>query len=475
MQELSAVPEALQGEISVSPRVAILAGILVIATYVAWAPFLFPVADDFSPVDWSGLPQTIVHFWLNWGGTWTAVALRWLFAPLVLGGAYWLTPLVCVGIHLGAATIAFRLAAPLEATWGRAVGLAVLWCATYLATMYSSAESIFWATGMLAYEPGNVVALVVSVLALHTPPSSVRSRVSIFLLTPILVGCHYPFALWVLAVLLYRCVQHRWKVQDVGLLLWCIAFVALMLLAPGNFQRHEVAAVERHIGLAKVLFKSSTSFAEFLARELGAVQNWLWLGLAATMFPKESLAVPSSKSARHTLFLSIATCLLPLYAIFLLSSLSGIDPPFARTLNALHYLFLSGLTWIVLPVAVAKVRQLYESWFSSHQLPEMYKRAALLLAISLVLSPNYVRCARDLLASAHEYRQHWDDIIRSVHEARAKGEQRVEVRADPAIRPATVFNRSWLKEAPDEWPNVNYAKYFGVREFVAVPNDTGHR
>lgn len=449
--------------------------LLALCPFLVWSFFIFPVADDLSPVNWttslSGLCDTLLQFRRSLGGAYSAVAFRWLHAPLTLHGLYWLTPSLFMLMHLLGGSLAFRVGFESIDTWPKAVGLSAVWLTAYLGTMYSPAQSVFWATGMLAYEPGNVMALILAALVTRSARSTGWDWLWLLLVIPVAFGCHFPFALWGLCLLGYRAFRPDRRRQDVLLVTYALIFFLVVFLAPGNFNRHSMATESAPPGILAIVFKSGLSFAAFLVREMSFVQNWLWLGLAFLLAWESQDGETHGSIGAMTLVASIGAWLLPLFGIFLLSVASKIDPPFPRTQNALHYLFICGGAFIVVPSIVSVSRGKLEPWLGFFRVPLCVRHLATALLLFSIASPNWVQCVRDLLGSAREYKQYWTAMNEAAAAARAAGKTRLEVPAEPPVRPPTVFTRSWLKADPDDWPNANYAKFFGLREFVGVQQE----
>jgi len=438
-----------------------------------WGVYLFPIGDDLECASWApgwdALYEVPWALWHTWGGCYSAIFFRALYAPLTRQGVFWVTPLVFVALHVigGAIGIWF---------WRRgskltAVFVASIWTLIYFATMPLPAETTFWATGMLVYEPGNVLTLILTALAFNPQPITRGNRLQtalIWIMIPIIVGCHFTFSLWTISMMALRMYERGGKVQDVGLFIWCLVFVGLVFAAPGNFQRYTVRMedVATTVSVGYVVTRSLGSFFEFVTRELSLVQNWLWV-LLGTGLTFRQVSNNHERPTVATLITRMSAVLLPLLGIFVLSAMTREVPPPARTLNALHYLFITGIVFLVIPVVTTllSVEGCFRDWLTEKGVFEKVTGLSLCFAI---VSPNYVRCVRELITAAPEYRQYWYEVEKQVAEAKRKGLQRVEIAADPQRRPITVFHPSFLTPDPQAWPNRHYADYFGIGEVVAI-------
>lgn len=450
-----------------------LVGVGAFLPIVLWGPFLFPIGDDLECAGWprgcAALHNVPWTLWHTWGGCYSAAFFRALYAPLTRQGIFWATPLVFVALHVIGGGVAFWLWR--SGTKLSAIVLATTWGLIYFATMPSPAETTFWTTGMLVYETGNILAFILTVLAFGHPTGSQRNwlrTMLLWVLVPIVVGGHFTFALWAVAMLGLRVYERGSKAGNVALFIWCLVFACLVFAAPGNFQRYTVRMedVAATVTPGYLATRSIGSFFEFLVRELSLVQNWLWIMLGAVLTFHE-VSNDHDRPTLGTLVARVCAILLPLFGIFVLSAMTREVPPPARTLNSVHYLFVMGLVLLVIPVAARLPR--LGGW-ALNWLAEkgMFEKVAGLTLCFAILSPNYVRCVRELITAAPEYRQYWHEVEKQVAEARRKGLQRVEMLADPQRRPVTVFHRSFLGPNPQAWPNKDYAKFLGVAEVVAI-------
>lgn len=437
-----------------------------------WGMFLFPIGDDLEcaswPRGWDAPLRIPVMMWQNWGGCYTAYVLRAAYYPVIKHEMLWFTPVVFLLLHVVGVTIAFLLSKS-GSLW-TAIAVSVIWILSYFGSMPSPAETTFWATGMVVYEPGNVMALLFTVLASHRSEETEKNRmatVAMWVLAPILIGIHFVFALWTLAMLLLRGWEMKWRRSELALLVWSFIFVTLVFLAPGNFQRYSVRMEELTVTTSYVVTRSLGSFLEFLIRELSLVQNWAWLALGTVVFGLRPFKGHSDLRVPVALIMRILAVTLPLFGVFVLSAITREVPPPLRTLNAVHYLLTIGLALVVIPVLIKPPVREEASYctFSNGTISSKILGVSLCLAI---LSPNYVRGVRELLTAAPEYKQYWYEVKNCVAEAKRQGLRRVEIPANPQRRPVTVFHPSFLGPAPSAWPNNHYAKFFEVAEVTAV-------
>ncbi len=322
---------------------------------------------------------------------------------------------------------------------------------------------------MLVYETGNVLALLFTALAFVLPKQAWQTKwqtAFTWILTPLLVGCHFVYAFWALAMVGLKAWAEQEKRVWIVLFLWCLLFAAVVIAAPGNYQRYSVRMSETTVTLAYVLTRSIGSFGEFLVREISLVQNWLWIAFGA-IFLSCHVDCDKNRPTEVKILMRIVAILLPLFGIFVLSAMTREVPPPARTLNAVHYLFVTGIVFLLAPV-VLNIRWV-TTWLAGAvgSTSRFWHVSAITLCFA-ILSPNYVRCVRELITAGAEYREYWDHVERQVAEARERGLHRVEIPADPERRPITVFHPSFLGPDPQAWPNREYAMFFGIPEVVAA-------
>lgn len=442
------------------------------APYILWGIYIFPVADDLSPVKWergtSGVIQTISEFWSTHGGAYSAVLFRWLHWPLTQHGLYWTTPVIFVVIHIAAGTIAFSIALRRQAQIAVAALLSAIWLASYIVAMESPAENVFWVTGMLAYEPGNALTLILTGMTMisisERRPKYVLARI---FLIPAAVGCHFPYALFIPVLLAFETTLVKDRRAAISMLLWSLVFSSVVLGAPGNVARHEKSLSERELDVARVIFKLVFSCGEFLARECALLANWLLIGVFATLRLSGLFGPNSTKMDRSQFVLALSVSLFPVLGIFVLSEISGIDPPYLRTRSALHYLMMSGICFLVIPCIPSSMHNSMVNPFRIRKTSELFLCLIILEWVFVLFSPSYVRCVRDLIASGRRYRQHWVYICQTMERARRMGMEEVTIKGEPDARPVTVFHRSSLTDDATAWPNPNYARFFDVKRVVA--------
>ncbi|MGQ9504974.1 MAG: hypothetical protein ACUVQG_09605 [Thermogutta sp.] len=448
-------------------------GFIAFLPIVFWGIFLFPIGDDLGCANWpwGAIFRVPVMMWQSWSGCYTAYIIRAMYHPVIKHEMLWLTPMVFLLLHFVGGTVVFLLFKP--RSLGTAFTFSVIWILCYFGSMPSPAETTFWATGMVVYEPGNVLALLFTVLAGHPGEEKAKNRMAtaaMWVIAPILIGVHFVFSLWTLAVISLRGYENKWRRCDLALLLWCLLFVAVVFVAPGNFQRYSVRMEGSTVTAGYIVTRSLGSFFEFLIRELSLVQNWAWLALGTVVFGLQRIKGHRDLRLPAAVVIRMLVITLPLFGVFVLSSLTREVPPPLRTLNAVHYLLIVGLTAVVIP-ALVRLRGTEHAIYSTVSDNTVLRG---ILAVSLclaILSPNYVRCVRELLTAAPEYQQYWYEVKNRVADAKRQGQRRVEIPANPQKRPVTVFHPSFLGRDPSAWPNKEYAKFLEVAEVVALETE----
>lgn len=456
-------------------RICVALLLILVLPYLGWGFFIFPVADDFSPVSWtrgaSGLAQTVSHFWFNNGGAYSAVIWRWLHWPLTRNGFYWTTPFLFFFLHVVFGYIAFALVVPKTRRPRLSLILALLWAGHYVIMMESPSENVFWVTGLLAYEPGNVLALLLSAMTfLSVNEGKCKFFWVRLILIPIAIGCHFSYALFVPGLLILETLFTPRNGKTVVLALVSFVFSGVVFLAPGNLARHEKALTIHQVGWHHMCFKSFFSTLEFLGREITSIHTWLLIGVFGMLHAAGLLPQRPSTDKRFLPIVALAVAVFAIAAIFFISEISGIDPPFLRTRNSLRYLTLIAVCFFGLQ---SPRTALFFERISGN--PARILGVLLLVACGgMLVSPTYVRCVRDLMASGVEYKAWWNKFTRQVEAARDRGEAVVVVNGEPDTRPVTVLRRTWLSTEPSDWPNVNYARFFGVEAIIARENKNSH-
>ena len=440
----------------------LLASGLLLAPFLAWSAFVFPTADDLSVVAWReggvGLAETLTSYYLNNGGQVTAVALRWLHSPLTLSGYYRLSPLLAIAMHLLAAYAAGTLLFPNIRRLSRFAG-ALAWTGLYIGSMPSIASSLYWATGMIAYEPGNCTwLLLLSLIAVGGHRSSLRGLLCGIGLVLFATTMHFPFLMAVGATITAAVLTPGRRKSDFVLWIFWASAAAFVLSAPGNFVRQETLSGGSSLNLKEFVVacgRAVFSYWQFVAAESQSLAIWL-IGLLATAF------APLGRKRPVVGWTTLVLMQTAVFGTFVLSAVAGADPPFERTRNALHFLNL-GTAAIVVPKLLTNSKKVSELL----DVLESPRWLFIVLCTVFSLLPNVPRGVRELIGSAKEHRAFWDGVVARADEARrTNGVLLIDDTLAP--KPVTVFHPSHLKSDPEEWPNASYGRYFGVSDVSRV-------
>jgi hypothetical protein len=445
---------------------------IVLLTYLALALFATPAADDYCYAVRARvlgfLPAQAVLY-QKWSGRYTGTLLLSALGvtdmeriyPLVADAALVLTCLAMLA--LVAVVAAERLGL------GRTLLAAGVLTALYLAGLPDVAQAIYWASGSLTYQAGNVgltfLAAVLIYRERHAHHWALRSALWIAgaALVMLVQGTNdltmllTTFVLGAGALCAFR--ARRGSVGFwTGLLVVALVAGVVSGLAPGNFARAAAEATGPRLRpqplLAAVLFLPWTVLrAAYWLSSLG-----LW---AATMLWLDT-GLPSARARlyRHGRFdrryLLVPAAALGAYlALSFLGFLVNRHPLPERAESVLWLFFL--LAWF--PSAT-----ILTHWLAGDGLARYAGRlrvpALLLLAVSLLGAPNNFEAFKDAYRGYRYYREMAErrEVIRA---AKASGQADVVV---PSLsRPPRSLMATEVTTDPHNHRNACLAEYYGLR------------
>ena len=458
---------------------------------LAW--YSHPSSDDFllaNGLHEHGLLEYQRYMYLNWTGRYSSVLLWSLFNPVAYEGwrlSYKLLPFVFLLAALGSFYALLRgllrSSVPVRGLWlGSGVLLLLL-----LFQLPSTAEGIYWVTGIYNYLlPGLFALLLLVLLARYasapTQPARQRWLLAAMLLTVFVIGANEVLALPLLVALGCFTMLRAWQQKRLPLgysLLTLVAAVAcaVSFLAPGNYIR--MANEPQHFGIAKAAVLAAAAAAYCVINWLG---NGVLLAVTLLLAPLSArLAqrpeLPLNQLARNPLLISAFLFGLLVIGFFPSFWATGMPIPL-RARNMLYLFFLVG--WFL--QAHAWIRYLLrQGWWPQQPLPayvSVLLGAWLLLAF--ITDHNLRLRGPEQLANSNNsvlaYRE-WLGGAAARYDAQLTARYQ-QLQAAPPNTICTVsalheppFSLSFLDlsaENPQDWTNQEYAKFFRKKEIRAV-------
>lgn len=222
--------------------------VLTIAPAIYISQYANPAADDFTysyRARTDGIVKTITDEYFGWNGRYSTDLLVTL-NPIVKDSfsGYKIAPVVIVLLILLATYFFIR---SINFKRGPALLLSLLFTSLFLNLMPDISEGIFWYTGAVCYQAGNLLALVhLGLYFLYQSGRMVISRIFHLLLLIgslfFVIGFNevltaYVILFYVLLFFLHK--ENRPKIISV-LLICTFIFSALMFLSPGNSERESL-------------------------------------------------------------------------------------------------------------------------------------------------------------------------------------------------------------------------------------------
>ncbi|QNH62252.1 DUF6056 family protein [Hymenobacter sediminicola] len=467
--------------------------ILALLPFFALAWYSHPSSDDFLLANGlrdHGLLGYQRYMYLNWTGRYSSVLLWSLFNPVAYGGwelTYRLLPL----FFLLAALVTFysmlrgllRSFVSVRALWLSSATLLLL----LLFQLPSTAEGIYWVTGMYNYLlPALFALLLLVILARYasTLEQAAKRRwlLAAVLVTVFVIGANEVLALPLLVALSCFTILRAWQQKRLPLgysLLTIVAAVAcaVSFLAPGNYIR--MASEPQHFGVAKAAVLAAAAAGYCVINWLG---NGVLLAVTLLLAPlsaklAQQPELPLNQLTRNPLLITALLFGLLIVGFFPSFWATGMPIPL-RARNMLYLFFLVG--WFL--QAHAWIRYLlHQGWWPQQPLPayvSVLLGAWLLLAFvtdhnlrlrgpeQLANSNNSVLAYRDWLGgSAARYDAQLTARYRQLQAAPVNTICTVSALQEP---PLSLSFLDLSAENPQDWTNQEYAKFFRKKEIRAV-------
>ena len=450
-------------------KIVVPSAVLALLPFLLWSFFVFPLNDDLTPAkwnaSWTGFCRNMATWYTENGGLYTSAWLRYIHGVYTHMKGYWMIPLcVLLGHWLVAFWAGMRIFRS-RVPWWRIGGYALLWPAFYVCTMPSTSETLYWATGAICYEPGNLlfaslVIMTAGVVLGEKYRLRIGSSVIAHGIVILLCGTHYVHIFNCLAYCFFLCLissirarQVQWGLLSLFVTACLCSLVALA--APGNFARQMVIVGGNTVAPLRAFGIAGFSCLLFVAKLITSLPIIIFLGMVCHFAVMDR---PRSRFEVLTEWVSAFGWFVALYGVFALSALAKIEPPEMRTQNSLYFDFLFLLVWLLclLPRRVWTRIRVGDG-----------RRWACAVALVLFLTPNWITATRELGGSAVQYRKQWENRCRIVAEAKAEGRMNVEI-PTLAIRPHTACYADFLGADTNYWANTAAARYFGVSSVRAV-------
>lgn len=437
-------------------RFLLLAGSAVLLVLACLSIHTHPMADDWSYAHQGrtrALGPWLMSEYLNWNGRYFSN----LFVgkgPLVFGpGALWLyraVPIVLMGLTvLAMRSVALTVTSADHSSWS----VGILLTALFFHGMPDIADGLYWYTGAVTYQVGNVLLLFL--LARLTSRKCTVVNVLLILAT---AGCSEVHMLLTLLMVVSATVldlSHRNAVSSAirTEIVVAAACACVVVLAPGNNVRAALFT-ETH----DVLHSGWMSLLQTV--RFGA--TWLLdpalLLCSLIYFPLQrhwraahpERYLPSPWLTTIGLGAVIFLCAFPAYWG------TGILGQH-RTMNVAYCFFL--LLWFA-NISAWDRALISQKWPTLPAMPLMAKVLPLLTGLALVFTGNTGAALRDLFTGRAA---HFDHQLAAryalLEQARADGsEPRLPVIVDPPL----VLPLYELRADPHDWVNQYYALYFGL-------------
>lgn len=428
-----------------------------------------------------GLIAQLWAHYFEWSGRYSSNALYAIY-PLILGlfdGYQYIPGLLLLALFFATA---FLLSSIFRIRWyNRTILLASLcFVSIYPVGMTSPASSLFWLAGAMTYQSANILFLVIAGLMLRLADRQARSAgysVPLFVLLLLMtfaIGTNETSMLALTGLALFGVLVRRhagWALLKPWLPIVFVALVcfAVVYFSPGNVIR--AADFPLRHDLSRSLQGSMTMGLKIL---------WLWISSPALiasslMLPFAVLLLAALSARRFSVSKKMIAVLLSFTFIMpvLLQfpawwSMGGWPPP--RTVDAIYFLFL--LSWY-LTLGVITLYYL-ERGKGKCLLPPHHPSSAVALLLlaglftAAVLGSQAYRLARtDLFQLARPYHEYLNARYQQIEQAKAAGQYYLAVADYRQALPRTIFFND-IMQNPDDWRNVCYADYFGLKKIKRV-------
>lgn len=444
--------------------------------------FNHPSADDFCYATTAmqrGFGNFQEHLYLTWSGRYVATLLigsQPFLADLfglsfftfyrLLTGLHFL--LFIIAVYVTLQTIDKFLKLPYNPFW-----LTMVFMTTFLASITSLPEAIYWAPGFFSYSLGLIFFLFLfcAICTLQFHEARNHFERSIYLLTFFLlalwiggtseVSIFVSLTLATMALLLCLRIGSRtalaWMIVLVGLLI----AGAIVTLSPGTLERHAEAGPSPGLAeLGKIMVLSAYTFAN------NVTQWWvepLVLGSSVLLlFARIEQQPKQIEFSVGVFLLGLTAWVCLVYGCMLLNFL-GSASVVGRVLNIAQFIFVFG--WFMLVLYARNIWHGYlREW--SHA-SRTYIAIAAQCVWVIAMTHHFTVLVRELTLVAPGYHIELIERYAQIAEALNKNEQVLEV-AELQAKPSLLFWRD-ITESQSHWRNECYANFFGLEAISIRP------
>lgn len=462
-----------------TPRRAIVLGVAFVAVglllvFTVLALFAFPAADDFCFAVKArdlGLLSAQHDWYTTWSGRYTANALLSGFGALhALDRGYESAGVLAVATTVAAFFALVSSVVGRRQSLGTRVAASLAITVLFLAGLPDIAQTIYWATGSLTYESGNVALLFLLALLARmersgplTWPLSVLVIALAGALAVFAIGTNEATLICTVTLLAAGAIV-AWRTRRESRFVWAslmaIAAIASVgsLGAPGNWTRAASVVSDSMLRpsgwLAAILYVPWVVFR--LGYWLSNIALWASavLVVAATWDDAVTRLCPGGRFDRRWLAVP-AGWVAVLFMVNGLGFAVNHYPLPERAESVTYLIFLLGWypTSVILYHALASSARARPS-------PRLIEIAAMLLVIGLVGAPNVFEAFKDSYRG-YRFRREMAARVELIRQARAGGRLEVEV---PSIsRPPRTLFATELTTDTSNFRNSCAAAWYGLR------------
>lgn len=356
------------------------------------------------------------------------------------------------------------------------------WCLTlglgalYLGTMPKVPATIYWLDGSFQYQTGGIFALLAlaALFTLYRTGSAVSALlacVSIFLA----IGATETAMITLVAVVglmaftriyVHRQAQAAWA----AVVIVTILSSAMLVLAPGNFVRAELASPDAGrfwFAFSHAWFHAGNTLASWLANPGLWLATVVFIPAALRMVQLEDVRGDAS-SRRLLLLLALVPGLVWVFH-FALWWAAATNPP-GRMFNMMYLLFLAGWFTAVLELVAVAARR--GTLVCTEELFPAALRlgtgaAVVAFAAFLLLQSHVPTAYADLLYRAPEYDETLRNRYARIAAARDAAADRRPAMVFQAVKdPPRVLMYSDIQGNRKDWRNSCFSRYFGLESAV---------
>jgi hypothetical protein len=210
-----------------------------------------------------------IYEYLHWGSRYTATAI--LITDPIYFGWFWGYKLIALCMIVFFTIASFFMFHQLSNDRKLSSLLTAFFCFLYLFLVPDVYSAFYWLSGSATYHLGNILSLLfIGFLIKTTKSQSVFSKIALFILTFLIIGCN-EISMVYLNIFIFSVVAYSYYTQKkinslyFGLLLWAGVLTLFILLAPGNNVRSE-SAISHHITASESIVKVFRKMAVVVIR-----------------------------------------------------------------------------------------------------------------------------------------------------------------------------------------------------------------